>query len=369
MPVYRHSFCRALQLPYFSNKVVFRTSDFFPGFEGDCGWHFKISFIDLNFITYIILMKKLLLMASAMFAVYGSYAQTPAYTPVTVSGFNADIVANGTGNSNQSTTFPVDAPGDNYAFVAQGFVNSTNQSPTSYLPANGIINSAQTTGLSFQLMPYSGNNSLRVVGGTSGTFTLTTPRSATQVCVLATTGYPSTTTVTVNFTDATSQVFTGQSLPNWFGGTGFAIKGISRVNRNNDAIENNSQDPRIYQFLLTLSAANASKSIQSITFNNTTANSYLHAMAVSIVPAASTLATDAGVLSVISPVSGCALTNAETITVSVKNFGTAPQSNITVSYRINGGLWITESLSGGTIAANTAVNFSFATKADLSALG
>ncbi len=311
-------------------------------------------------------MKKLLFLASALLANFAANAQT--YLPVTVTGFNADIVANGTGHSNLSSTFSVDAPGDNYCFVAQGFINSTGQTPVSFLPANGIINSAATAGLPFQLAPYSGNNSLRVVGGTSGTLTLNTPQSASQVCVLATTGYPSTTTVTVNFTDATSQVFAGQSLPNWFGGSGFAIKGISRVSRGTDIIENSSENPRIYQFLLTLSAANTAKIIQSVTFANTTANSYLHAMAITILTTPSTLATDAGVLAISAPNSGCVLTSQETISVAVKNHGTTPQSNIPVSYRINNGTWVNEVLTGP-VAANTSVNYAFNAKADLSTLG
>ncbi len=311
-------------------------------------------------------MKKLLFMASALLAGFTGFAQT--YTPVTVTGFNADIVANGTGNSNLSTNSAVDSPADNYCFVAQDFINSSNQAPTTFLPTNRIVNSAALPGLPFQLEPYSGNNSLKIAGGSSGTLTLSSPISASQVCVLAATGYPSTTTVTVNFTDATTQVFAGQSLPNWFGGAGFAIKGISRVHRGTDLIEHSTDDPRIYQFVLNLSAANVSKTVQSVTFANTTAGSLLHAMAVTILSTPSTLTTDAGITSIMAPNSGCVLTSQETVTVVVKNHGTSPQSNIPVAYRINTGAWISEVVPGP-LAANSSVNYSFTAKANLSALG
>src|SRR5688572_19491904 len=107
-------------------------------------------------------MKKLLLFACALAVGYNGMAQS--YVPVPVTGFNADIIANGTGHANLSTSHSVDSQTDTYCFVAQNFVNAAGQSPTSYLPFNGIINSAATSGLSFQLAPYSGNNSLRILG-------------------------------------------------------------------------------------------------------------------------------------------------------------------------------------------------------------
>src|SRR4051812_33589915 len=83
-------------------------------------------------------------------------AQT--FTPVAVSGFTADVIANGAGSALTSTTHDMD--GGSYNLVSQDYVSPTNQMPTTFLPANGTINSATTPGLAFQLAPYTGNNSL-----------------------------------------------------------------------------------------------------------------------------------------------------------------------------------------------------------------
>lgn len=78
-------------------------------------------------------------------------------------------------------------------------------------------------------------------------------------------------------------------------------------------------------------------------------------------------ANDVGVVSILEPVSGQGLGN-ETVTVSVRNFGAVPQSNFDISYAVNGGAAITETVAGP-ITPGATQNFSFATTADLSAIG
>jgi hypothetical protein len=312
-------------------------------------------------------MKKILPIALAVALGFQAKAQT--YAPITLSGFTADIIANGFGPALTSTTADVD--GSAYNFVSQNYVGPANQTPSTALPANGTINSATTTGLTFQMAPYSGNNSLRITNATGpGTLTFSSPRTADEVYILATTAFPSTYTATVNFTDATTQVFTGLAVSNWYDGpNNIAIKGISRVKRNTDVIENSITNPRIYQFLLSLNAANITKPIQGITFTKTTtgANEILHIMGVTIRSVASTIPNDVGITGITSPNSGCGLTSQETITVSVTNFGSAAQSNIPVSYTINGGNPVNETLTAS-LAPNATTNYTFTTKANLSAI-
>jgi hypothetical protein len=309
-------------------------------------------------------MKRLLLIAFAAAVGFKTEAQT--YAPIILSGFSADVVAEGPGSAATSTTDGVD--GVSFAFMAANFVNPSGQSPTSALPTNGTINSAATTGLTFQLAPYNVNNSLRISTPGSGTLTFSNPRTADQIYVLATSGSGvSTTTITVTFTDGTTQVF-NQSIADWYGGTSFAIRGIGRVNRTNNGIENSTTDPRLYQYLLTLNGANTVKSIQSITFNKTSTTGVLNVMGVTIRSVASQLPNDVGVTAITTPNSSCSLTNQETVTVTVTNFGSAVQSNIPVSYTINGGTPATETLSG-TLAPNTTTNYTFTTKANLSTNG
>src|SRR5688572_5705784 len=314
-----------------------------------------------------------LVTAVSIFPYLGLQAQT--YTPVTLTGFNADVVANGTGAASASTTADVDNL--NYAFVTQNFVNGAAQTPTSFLPANGTINSAMATtpGLTFQLAPYTGNNSLRIRGIGTGTLTFSTPQTANKVYVLATAGSGGTagctTTMTVTFTDATTQVFPNINVKDWTSGTTYAITGVSNVNRSTDAIGNTLIDPKLYQFLLTLSPANAAKTIQSISFNVTaigSTNTTLNVMGVTIEPGAPTLATDAGITAATNPNSGCILTNQETITVTVRNHGSTPLSNIPVSYTIGTGAAVNEIVQGP-IPANSTATYSFTTKANFSTAG
>ena len=92
------------------------------------------------------------------------------FVPVAVTGFTADIVANGAGTVMSSTTSDMDGGnvGTRYAFMAPSYVSPTGAVPTVSLPASGLINSVATSGLSFQLAPYTANNSLRIAGTGTG---------------------------------------------------------------------------------------------------------------------------------------------------------------------------------------------------------
>lgn len=200
------------------------------------------------------------------------YAQD--YQPFTVqSGFNADVIANGVGTSASSTNNDVD--GVSYAFVSRDFqLTATSAALTYGLPINGIINSAvaSTSGLTYQLGSYSANNSLRLqTAGDSGTLQFSNPLSATVVYMLATGGSGNCTVdATVNFTDNTSQTFTGVAINDWYGGSSYAIQGIGRINKTNDNLESGSgTNPRLYQLPLAIDAANQSKTVKSVTVTKT----------------------------------------------------------------------------------------------------
>jgi hypothetical protein len=78
-------------------------------------------------------------------------------------------------------------------------------------------------------------------------------------------------------------------------------------------------------------------------------------------------AADVGVNNVISPINGL-LTNTETVEISIRNFGSAPQSNIPLELRVDGSLVASETY-GGTINANEAVTYTFTQTVDLSTSG
>ena len=74
---------------------------------------------------------------------------------------------------------------------------------------------------------------------------------------------------------------------------------------------------------------------------------------------------DIGVYNFDQPVSGDDLTDAETVTVKIFNFGTDPQSNFDVALRVDGALIVTETFTE-TIAPQSSATYTFNTTVDLS---
>jgi hypothetical protein len=74
---------------------------------------------------------------------------------------------------------------------------------------------------------------------------------------------------------------------------------------------------------------------------------------------------DAGVTAIVAPESGPKMTNAEPITVTVKNFGSNPIDNLSVGYKINEQPAVTETITG-IIAALKDTTYTFSQRADLS---
>lgn len=210
------------------------------------------------------------------------------YTPAAVTGYSADVIAEGTGTVASKTTNTVDRGNATvrWCFANTTYVNPTGQSPTLALPASGLLTSAVTTtpGLTFQLAAASANNSLRIDGAASGTLTLVTPASASEVMLLATEGNGSSAgkTFVVNFTDGTNQTFTNQVVPDWFGGANPAFIVGSRVSYVDNSIDNATTNPRLYQVRLALATANLGKPIASIGVSKTSTDPVLNVMGVTL---------------------------------------------------------------------------------------
>jgi gliding motility-associated-like protein len=210
------------------------------------------------------------------------------YTPAAVTGYTADVIAEGTGTVASKTTNTIDRGNATvkWCFANTSYINPAGATPVRALPITGLLPSAVTTtpGLTFQLAPATGNNSLRIDGAGSGTLTLTTPAPATEVVMLGTEGNGSSAgkTFVVNFTDGTSQTFTNQVVPDWFGGANPAFVVGSRVSYVDNSIDNATTDPRLYQVRLTLSAANLGKLVASITTAKTSTDPVLNVMGVTL---------------------------------------------------------------------------------------
>jgi len=78
-------------------------------------------------------------------------------------------------------------------------------------------------------------------------------------------------------------------------------------------------------------------------------------------------ANDVGISDIISPINAV-LTSTENVEVSIRNFGSEPQSNIPLELRVDGSLVASETF-GGTINANEALTYTFSQTVDLSTSG
>jgi uncharacterized protein YjdB len=211
-----------------------------------------------------------------------SICETPAVAipqngPVTITaGFNHDIIANGVGNASASSTIGFDQT-NSRALVSLDFqATASSALPTYGLPVNGTINSVQTNGVTFQLADYNGNNALFLtptyVGNgapNNGTLAFSAQNVGTIYILAGAAGggvqnLPF--TATINFSDATTQAAT-LTVGDWYNGNSFAIKGMGRVNRANNNLEGDSNNPRLYEISLPVDAANQAKTITGISFS------------------------------------------------------------------------------------------------------
>ena len=215
---------------------------------------------------------KLRLLPIALLGSASMLSQT--YTPVTVTGFNFDAVAENAPAAG-STTGAID--GSDYVLysAAYGALYSTNKG----LPNSGTVTNGTRT---YQMNPYSGNNTLYVTAGLKDSLTLSTPASyaALSLMGMSTEGNGNM-TVTVRFTDGTNQVFTGLVMPDWFNNSNFILNGIDRTGRTTNTPGNQSSNPRLYAVDLVLACANRTKSVSKIVVQNTTTNPRICVMAVS----------------------------------------------------------------------------------------
>lgn len=78
---------------------------------------------------------------------------------------------------------------------------------------------------------------------------------------------------------------------------------------------------------------------------------------------------DIGVSALIVPRPGCGLTSNETVTVRITNYGNTSLTGFTIGYRINNQAVVSEQAGTVSLIPGASVQYSFATKADLSALG
>lgn len=214
---------------------------------------------------------------SAIVTVTASPGEAAGFSPLAVTGFNQDVIANGNNNHSANppsltTTTWVDAP-NGYDFYDASYSYNGTTYPATSLPVNGQVVSNSITGLLYQLQSATTSNVLQLRGGTqlTGTLTAVTPQSGTEVYLLGVSGNgASTITAVVHFTDGSSQTFTNLAVKDWFNGTPYSQGGFGRVGSGGfDGGAPGGNNPRMYDIPLPLAPANYAKLVQSITITNT----------------------------------------------------------------------------------------------------
>jgi PKD repeat protein len=181
--------------------------------------------------------------------------------PVDLTGYNQDVIANGTAGVPASITLANGFDNAGWSFVAQDYNGTT----TCALPMSRVLNSAITTGLTYKLAPYTSNNALHfLTAGVPQSLSFVTSQSASTVYVLGASGSGTCTAdIKVNFLDGSSQTFSALAFPDWFNTTG-AVNAVGRANINN-SLECGAGGPNLAQMTLTLDAGNVLKPITGIT--------------------------------------------------------------------------------------------------------
>ncbi len=79
---------------------------------------------------------------------------------------------------------------------------------------------------------------------------------------------------------------------------------------------------------------------------------------------------DIGVINISAPSTGCALSSASSVTIQIFNYGTSVNTSFNVSYRINAGVPVTETIVlGAPYPSGATYTYTFSTTANLSAFG
>jgi len=198
------------------------------------------------------------------------FAQT--YTPVPITGFNNDVVAETGTDATAVTSTTLDL--SFYILYSAAFA-ATNSIVGGLVNNGTIVNGNRT----YQLAPYNTNNGLFLslngaVANTaaSGTLTLATPASFSKISLLLfSTEGASTVSATLNFTDGTTASGGTMTVQDWFGGGNAVASGYGRIPRNAappyvvDGFSTNN--PRFYRFDMQLACSNQVKQLQSVTIN------------------------------------------------------------------------------------------------------
>lgn len=199
------------------------------------------------------------------------HASAQSFSPVSLSGFNHDVVAESGSSSLTTTTAAMDGiTVSNKVMYTQTFA-ATNGFGGG-LPDNGIITDAAG---SYQMAPYNASNALIIQRSQNADINLVTPASYSIIRLLClSTEGTSLINISLFFTDGTVvNALSGYSLQDWFFNTNnLVLSGFGRCARSTPASGADAYpgNPRMYYVEIPISCANRQKLLQKINIANVT---------------------------------------------------------------------------------------------------
>lgn len=216
-----------------------------------------------------------------------------SFTPVEVSGFNEDVIANGNSSTVASTTTSVDSPIgpnlNNVLAVNGSFLNGI--SILNGLPQNGVLKNTNGTQapyeLKYYLQDYSTFNSLRINNQNTQTLTLNNPMELTTLylAVTGSNGQPNL-NIEVVYQTGSSDIFSDVAVNDWDGNSPYIAVAGSKIGRTLYSGPIYSTDnPRIYQVeLVDLDYNRKISQIKITSTNSTSTQNIANIFAVSAAP-------------------------------------------------------------------------------------
>jgi gliding motility-associated-like protein len=221
----------------------------------------------------------------------GLHAQT-VYTPVAITGFNQDVVADTGKSSAAATTTMIDGNINiaNHVIYSENFA-SVNGLAGGIYNSGAIVNGAST----YQLASYAGKNALYLSKNANidstlaeGMLTLTTPAVYSRLSLLLfSTEGNSQINVNLNFTDGTTErAVTNATVNDWYNNGGAVYAGFGRIDRPSGTIDGVGSNPRFYKQDILVSCNSQDKFLQSITIADTSSSTFSRVVVMAVSGAA-----------------------------------------------------------------------------------
>lgn len=200
-----------------------------------------------------------------------SSVRAQTFTPVTVTGFNQDVIAEGAPSAIGTTTMALDGVAQSNTVLFSTAFRTFAALTYGGLPDNGTLVNGTST---YQLAPYNGNNALLLQRTQSGNLTLSTPTQLSRIRLLAcATEGASLVNIVLTFTDGTTtNALTNYSLPDWFNGANVVVQAAGRVTRGTApyTVSGQTTNPRLYYIDYSLSCTDKLKTLSRVTITNVT---------------------------------------------------------------------------------------------------